>query len=152
MCLIRVSFSFEKLRSRYKFIFFYLGREKFVYYYCCTDSFSPLILCLRVKPNPRLGSLTLWISSQSKLSKTHQVAYYPVQNIPAWTLKIHGSAANPGLKKSLKLDVNGFCLHYVLFLLHIMFNWKILPITEMGFVNCVKVSLNLKNANTLTNP
>ena len=108
MYLIRVHFSFEKLRSRYKFIFFYLGREKFVYYYCCTDSFSPLILCLRVKPNPRLGSLTPWISSPSKQSKTRQVACYPAQNIPTWTPKIHGSAANPGLKKSLKLDVNGF--------------------------------------------
>ena len=134
-----------------------MRREKFMFYYRCTDSFSLSFvssyflpwsfsfLCLRVKPNPCLGSLTPW-------RKTQQVTCYPAQNIPAWTPKIHGSTANPGLNKSLKLVLIGFCPHYVLFLLHIMFNWKILPITEMGFVNCVKVSLNLKNANTPTNP
>ena len=84
-----------------------------MFYYRCTDSFSLSFvssyflpwsfsfLCLRVKPNPCLGSLTPW-------RKTQQVTCYPAQNIPAWTPKIHGSAANPGLNNSLKLDVNGF--------------------------------------------
>ena len=57
MCLVGVSYISEKLGSRYKFIFFYLGREKYVYYYYCTDSFSPLILLFplsscKTKPTP----------------------------------------------------------------------------------------------------